>query len=78
MGVWLAFTYSTRVVTTGETTGYVIAGLLLVLQTTFYTAPSIMLYPKIKDESKPRYNVHGSYENDEDISYQGAPTPRMV
>uniref|UniRef100_A0AC34R6S6 Uncharacterized protein n=1 Tax=Panagrolaimus sp. JU765 TaxID=591449 RepID=A0AC34R6S6_9BILA len=78
MDVWLAFTYSTRVITTNETTGYVIAGLLLVLQTTFYTAPSFMLYPKIKDESKPRYNVRGSYENDEDISYQNVPIPRMV
>ncbi|KAE9554548.1 hypothetical protein FO519_002252 [Halicephalobus sp. NKZ332] len=77
LGLWLAFTYSGNVGVTGESGGYIVAGLLFILQTAFYTAPALMLYPKIK-ESDLRYTPNNFYENDNNIPYQGNSTPRVV
>ena len=75
LGAWLAFSYAGHVAAEDSSTGYVFAGLFLIFQTTFYTAPALMLYEKVQNVQGGLYPSTSHYPNDEDIPYQ---TPGQV
>uniref|UniRef100_A0A7E4WDK8 MARVEL domain-containing protein n=1 Tax=Panagrellus redivivus TaxID=6233 RepID=A0A7E4WDK8_PANRE len=73
LAAWLSFAYAGNVPPGYSGTGYVLAGLFLIANMTFYTAPSLMLYQKVRETELGNQCINAHYANDQNLPYQTPP-----
>ncbi|KAI1712432.1 CBR-DRR-1 protein [Ditylenchus destructor] len=68
---WLAFAYANHVPPEGHSTGYIFAGIFLIIQTVFYAVPAVLVYDRMRvAEEDVRVTHPFAKESENDSRYQ--------